>query len=63
MSDGRLFVSYARADRARVVPIVDGLQEAGVEVWIDTSSIEPTADWQAEIRRAVEVSDANGTDA
>lgn len=30
-----LFVSYARADGERVYPVVDGLRQRGVSVWID----------------------------
>lgn len=54
----RLFVSYSRADRARVEPCVTELRRDGADVWIDTSSIEPTADWWEEIERAIRVSDA-----
>jgi streptogramin lyase len=56
--DASAFVSYARADWARVEPIVAALRDKGVAVWIDTSSIEPTAEWWAEIVQAIEASDA-----
>ncbi len=33
------FVSYASADRDRVLPVVDALIRAGVPVWIDRDDI------------------------
>jgi streptogramin lyase len=56
--DASVFVSYARADWAGVEPIVAALRDKGVAVWVDTSSIEPTAEWWAEIVQAIEASDA-----
>jgi len=34
-----IFVSYGSGDRARVLPIVDALQRAGVRVWVDQAAI------------------------
>lgn len=53
-----IFVSYARLDGPRVQAIVSALRDAGLDVWIDTSSIEPTADWLDAIYEAVDASDA-----
>ena len=35
-----VFISYAAKDRERVAKLVDGLQKAGVSVWIDRAGIE-----------------------
>ncbi|CAN5689594.1 hypothetical protein BH23CHL5_BH23CHL5_21090 [soil metagenome] len=34
-----VFVNYARADVDQVRPIIDGLREAGFDVWIDETSL------------------------
>jgi hypothetical protein len=39
-------------------PIVAALRDRGVAVSVDTTSIEPTAEWRTEIDRAIEASDA-----
>jgi Flp pilus assembly protein TadD/TolB-like protein len=50
-----VFVSYARADEARVKPIVEALTGAGFSVWWD-HSLEPGTNWadiiDRELRRA-----------
>ena len=35
-----VFISYAAKDRERFTKLVDGLQKAGVSVWIDRAGIE-----------------------
>lgn len=48
-----LFVSYASADRERVVPIVDALEAAGFSCWIDFRNIAGGAEWNSEIVQAI----------
>ena len=50
---GYAFVSYASADRDRVVPIVDALAEAGLNVWMDRYDIKPGSNWAAEIVQGI----------
>ena len=33
-----IFISYARADRDRVLPLVERLREAGVTYWLDNGN-------------------------
>lgn len=49
-----VFVSYARRDTEVVSPLVAELESAGLQVWIDTSSIPPTAVWMQEIHNAID---------
>ena len=48
-----VFVSYASADRARVLPMVDALERAGIGVWIDRDGIHGGANYGREIAEAV----------
>ncbi|MDQ2785582.1 MAG: toll/interleukin-1 receptor domain-containing protein [Chloroflexota bacterium] len=48
-----VFVSYASADRDRVLPIVAALRRAGVPVWIDQSGIPGGANYGAEINDGI----------
>jgi TIR domain-containing protein/uncharacterized protein DUF4384 len=48
-----VFISYASADRERVLPIADQLAAAGVSVWLDTYKIEGAARWAEEIVRGI----------
>ena len=50
---GYAFVSYASADRERVLPIVDALAEAGINVWMDRYDIKPGSNWAAEIVQGI----------
>ena len=47
------FISYAAKDRERVALLVEGLQQAGVSVWIDMDGIEVAAMWSREIVSAI----------
>lgn len=53
----RIFLSYAREDRALVLPYYTKLSEAGYSPWIDVRGILPGQNWEAEIDRAF--TDAN----
>src|SRR3954447_23970140 len=48
-----LFISYASADRERVLPVVDALEGAGVAVWIDREGIHGGANYGREIAEAI----------
>jgi WD40 repeat protein len=51
------FVSYSRSDREVVVDLVEGLTARGKRCWVDLEDIPPSAEWMAEIRRAIEGAD------
>ena len=53
-----MFISYARVDREAVEPLHAGLVERHRDVWVDWTGIPPTAEWMAEIRRAIDAADA-----
>ena len=50
------FISYARKDSSFVMRLTKDLQDAGVEVWLDKTSIDPGEDWDAAIEEAMETS-------
>ncbi len=49
-----VFVSYASADRERVLPVIERLESAGVTVWIDREGIHGGANYALEIAEAIE---------
>lgn len=50
---GHAFISYVREDSADVDAVQKALEEAGIPVWRDTSSLWPGEDWRAKIRDAI----------
>lgn len=54
--DPIIFISYASEDRARVTPFADMLARHGLETWMDVKRIMPGANWDYEIRRALDKS-------
>ena len=52
-----VFVSYSRANKARVDVVVRWLTEWGYRVWIDVADIGGGEDWRSAVRRAVEAAD------
>src|SRR4051812_48651086 len=48
------FVSYASADRDRVLPIVEALRREGVGVWLDQQGIAGGENYALEIAEAIE---------
>ncbi len=48
-----IFVSYASADRERVLPVVAALERAGVGAWIDRKGIHGGANYAREIAEAI----------
>ena len=48
-----IFISYARADRERINPIVDAMRAVGVTFWIDEGQIHAATLWSEEIVDAI----------
>src|SRR3954447_145355 len=48
-----VFISYASADRDRVLPLVDALTRAGIPVWVDREGIHGGANYGREIAEAI----------
>jgi tetratricopeptide (TPR) repeat protein len=57
MTDGSsqpyVFVSYASADRERVLGVADALASAGIATWLDQRSIDAGMNWGEEIADAI----------
>lgn len=52
-SRGHAFISYVREDSAEVDALQKTLEEAGIPVWRDTSSLWPGENWNSKIRTAI----------
>lgn len=50
---GHAFISYVREDSGEVDALEKALEEAGIPVWRDTSSLWPGENWRAKIRAAI----------
>ncbi len=48
-----VFISYASADRERVLPLVDRLEQAGITTWIDREGIHGGANYAQVITEAI----------
>lgn len=53
----RLFLSYARENKNEVSKIRDLIQDAGLEVWLDSESLLAGQQWEKSINRAIDSSD------
>lgn len=53
----KVFISYAKEDRARAIAYYELLSKEGISPWIDVKKLLPGQNWEAEIERAF--SDAN----
>jgi WD40 repeat protein len=53
-----LFISYNRADRQAVLPIVDHLHSRGVATFIDRNDLLPGTPWMSSVEQALEDADA-----
>ncbi|MBV9612518.1 MAG: toll/interleukin-1 receptor domain-containing protein [Acidobacteriaceae bacterium] len=53
----RVFLAYAKEDRAEVRKLYDALQEAGFEPWMDEEKLLPGQNWPRAIERAIDVAD------
>jgi hypothetical protein len=49
-----IFISYASADRERVLPLIAALERAGIPVWIDREGIHGGENYGEEIADAIE---------
>jgi hypothetical protein len=54
----RVFLSYARSDRALVQKIGQELSDAGLEVWDPDQNILPGANWTDELKAALDSANA-----
>lgn len=54
----RVFLAYSHVDRDKVRKVYEDLRIAGFNPWIDTENLLPGQMWHAEIKRAIERSDA-----
>lgn len=48
-----VFLSYASEDAAAVAQVRDGLEKAGIEVWLDQSELKGGDAWDAAIRKRI----------
>ncbi|HZT42719.1 MAG TPA: tetratricopeptide repeat protein [Chthonomonadaceae bacterium] len=48
-----IFISYARKDNRKVLPLVRHLRDAGISVWLDTSDIDAGVQWRPEIEKGI----------
>jgi hypothetical protein len=51
------FVSYSRVDFEKVSFFAEGLEENGIRLFADVTSLEPGSDWQTELRRGIDGAD------
>jgi hypothetical protein len=54
----RVFVCHASEDKPKVARLCDQLSREGVDCWFDVRSLEPGANWEQEIKKAIRRSDA-----
>jgi hypothetical protein len=54
---GEVFVSYAQADRAKVLARVQALRAVGIKVFQDLLSLDPGERWEKELYRRIEARD------
>jgi RNA recognition motif-containing protein len=54
----RVFLCYAHSDAVSVRELYDRLTSDNVDAWLDKEKILPGQDWELEIRKAVQESDA-----
>ncbi|RPJ21024.1 MAG: TIR domain-containing protein, partial [Chloroflexi bacterium] len=57
-TNGSVFISYSRKDKAFVQKLNDALDAAGVQAWVDWEGIELASDWMATITNAIQGTDA-----
>lgn len=57
-SGNGVFISYSRKDKEFVRRLNDALDAHGVNAWVDWEGIPLSADWMAEITKAIEGADA-----
>jgi WD40 repeat protein len=57
-SNGRIFISYSRKDKAFVQKLHKALAGMGVDAWVDWEGIELASDWMETITHAIQGTDA-----
>lgn len=57
-SNGRVFISYSRKDKAFVQKLNSALDTVGVQTWVDWEGIELASDWMETITHAIQGNDA-----
>lgn len=57
-SQGNVFISYSRRDKAFVQRLNDALDNAGVQAWVDWEGIELAADWMETITTSIQSTNA-----
>lgn len=57
-SNGKVFISYSRKDKAFVQKLNSALDNAGVQAWVDWEGIELASDWMETITHAIQSNDA-----
>ena len=57
-ANGSVFISYSRKDKSFIQKLKDGLDQAGVQAWVDWEGIELASDWMATITTAIQGTDA-----
>ena len=53
----KVFIAYAKEDRAEAKRLFRALKEAGLEPWMDEEKLLPGQNWPRAIERAIEISD------
>ena len=53
----RVFLLYARSDKAAVHRLYNRMGKDGAKAWLDVEKILPGQDWEHEIRKAIHQSD------
>ena len=54
---GKIFISYSRNDKDDVMPYVTLMRQNGLDVWMDESSINASAEWAGQIVNAITACD------
>ncbi|MDL1911870.1 TIR domain-containing protein [Chloroflexi bacterium CFX6] len=57
-SNGSVFISYSRRDKAFVRKLNDALDQADIQAWVDWEGIELAADWMETIKSSIQSQDA-----
>jgi hypothetical protein len=53
----RVFVAYVAEDADHAARLVDAMEAAGIDAWLDTRKLFPGQDWQRAIEREIHTSD------
>ena len=55
---GHVFISYSRQDIEVVAAIVEELEEAGLDIWIDRDDMKAGHQWRLQIVKAIDTADS-----